>query len=40
MPEQGFDVDAFLAMPRLANLHVSPDGSRLALTVARSLEGS
>src|ERR1700680_1550218 len=33
MPEQGFDVDAFLAMPRLANLHLSPDGSRLALTV-------
>jgi hypothetical protein len=24
MPEHGFDVDAFLAMPRLANLHVSP----------------
>ncbi len=33
MPERCFDVDAFLAMPRLANLHVSPDGSRLALTV-------
>ena len=28
-----FDLDAFLALPRLLNLHVSPDGARLALTV-------
>jgi dipeptidyl aminopeptidase/acylaminoacyl peptidase len=28
-----FDLEAFLALPRLLNLHVSPDGSRLALTV-------
>ena len=31
--ETRFDVDAFVSMPRLLNLHVSPDGSRLALTV-------
>lgn len=28
-----FDLDAFLALPRLLSLHLSPDGSRLALTV-------
>jgi dipeptidyl aminopeptidase/acylaminoacyl peptidase len=33
MPEDPFDLDAFVSMPRLLNLHVSPDGSRLALTV-------
>ena len=33
MSETRFDVDAFVSMPRLLNLHVSPDGSRLALTV-------
>ncbi len=32
MPEPGA-LDAFLALPRLHNLHVSPDGSRLAMTV-------
>ena len=29
----GPDLDAFLALPRLLNLHLSPDGARLALTV-------
>jgi dipeptidyl aminopeptidase/acylaminoacyl peptidase len=33
VPEPSFDLDTFLAMPRLAGLHLSPDGSRLALTV-------
>lgn len=33
MPTAVFDLDTFLAMPRLVNLHLSPDGSRLALTV-------
>jgi hypothetical protein len=33
VPAAVFDLDTFLAMPRLANLHLSPDGSRLALTV-------
>jgi dipeptidyl aminopeptidase/acylaminoacyl peptidase len=28
-----FDIDHFLALPRLSNLHLSPDGSRLAVTV-------
>ncbi len=32
MPE-GLDLDAYLELPRLHNLHVSPDGSRLAITV-------
>jgi dipeptidyl aminopeptidase/acylaminoacyl peptidase len=30
---EGFDLDAFIALPRLQNLHVSPDGARLAITV-------
>ncbi len=30
---EGLDLDAFLALPRLHNLHVSPDGAHLALTV-------
>ncbi|MBJ7595270.1 MAG: S9 family peptidase [Candidatus Dormibacteraeota bacterium] len=30
---EGLDLEAFLAMPRLLNLHVSPDGARLALTI-------
>jgi dipeptidyl aminopeptidase/acylaminoacyl peptidase len=33
VPKAAFDLDTFLAMPRLVNLHVSPDGSRLALTI-------
>jgi dipeptidyl aminopeptidase/acylaminoacyl peptidase len=33
VPAAAFDLETFLAMPRLANLHLSPDGSRLALTV-------
>ena len=33
MPAAVLDLDTFMAMPRLANLHLSPDGSRLALTV-------
>lgn len=33
MPDPAFDLDAYFALPRLINLHVSPDGSRLALTV-------
>jgi dipeptidyl aminopeptidase/acylaminoacyl peptidase len=33
VPEDRFDVDSFVAMPRLHNIHVSPDGARLALTV-------
>ena len=33
MPDDRFDIDWFLAMPRLHNMHVSPDGARLALTV-------
>jgi dipeptidyl aminopeptidase/acylaminoacyl peptidase len=31
--DPGFDLDAFFALPRLTNLHVSPDGGRLAVTV-------
>ncbi len=30
---EGLDLEAFLAMPRLLSLHVSPDGARLALTI-------
>src|SRR3954451_1333525 len=30
-----FDFDAYLALPRLSGLHLSPDGSRLVVTVAR-----
>ncbi|HEX4580134.1 MAG TPA: S9 family peptidase, partial [Candidatus Dormibacteraeota bacterium] len=33
VPDGSFDLETFLAMPRLVNLHLSPDGSRLALTV-------
>jgi dipeptidyl aminopeptidase/acylaminoacyl peptidase len=31
--ESTFDFESFASMPRLLNLHVRPDGSRLALTV-------
>ena len=30
---EGFDLEAFIALPRLHNLHLSPDGARLAITV-------
>ncbi len=33
LTQPAFDLDAFFALARLTNLHVSPDGSRLALTV-------
>ncbi len=33
MPEDRFDVDSLVSMPRLLNMHISPDGARLALTV-------
>jgi dipeptidyl aminopeptidase/acylaminoacyl peptidase len=33
VPDPAFDLDDFLAMPRLVNLHLCPDGTRLALTV-------
>lgn len=33
MPGPDFDLDAFLGLPRLADLHLSPDGRRLAATV-------
>jgi dipeptidyl aminopeptidase/acylaminoacyl peptidase len=33
MAGQQFDLDAFLALPRVADLHLSPDGSRLVATV-------
>ncbi len=33
MEVEGFSLEAFIAMPRLLNMHLSPDGSRLALTV-------
>jgi hypothetical protein len=33
MPHPAFDLDAYFALPRITNLHVSPDGSRLAATV-------
>jgi hypothetical protein len=33
VPQGRFDLDCFISMPRLLNLHVSPDGSRLAMTV-------
>ena len=32
-PSETLDLDSYFAMPRLANLHLSPDGSRLVLTV-------
>ena len=34
VPGQSLDLEAFLALPRLVTLHLSPDGSRLALTVS------
>jgi len=33
MPGPGFDLDVFLALPRVADLHLSPDGRRLVATV-------
>jgi dipeptidyl aminopeptidase/acylaminoacyl peptidase len=33
MPEPEYDLDRFLAQPRVADLHLSPDGTRLAATV-------
>lgn len=33
MPDDGFDLDSFISMPRLLTMLLSPDGSRLALTV-------
>ena len=35
MPEEIFDVDALLALPRLSGLGVSPDGARVVTAVAR-----
>jgi dipeptidyl aminopeptidase/acylaminoacyl peptidase len=35
VPEERFDVDSFVEMPRLLTMHASPDGARLALTVQR-----
>jgi dipeptidyl aminopeptidase/acylaminoacyl peptidase len=32
MPDADFDLDAFLALPRVADLHLSPDGRRLVAT--------